>query len=184
MEEKDRYGLIKREDCLIVFIDFQERLMPAIHNKEQVMENALRLARFSKIVNIPVVITEQEKLGQTMFELKNELKEAIPITKIHFNCFENDRFSSYVKNLKKNTLIIAGVEAHICVAQTAIYGVSQYNIHVIEDAISSRAEANCKAAIERMKQAGIIISTTETFIYEILKKAGTEEFKATLKLVK
>ncbi|HOJ43201.1 MAG TPA: isochorismatase family protein [Syntrophorhabdaceae bacterium] len=180
----NRYGLIKREDCIIVLIDLQERLMPAIYNREKVMENAIRLVRFSKIVNIPVIITEQEKLGKTMPELKNELKEAMPVTKIHFNCFENETFLDLVKRHKRETLIIAGVEAHICVAQTALSRISDYNVHVIEDAISSRVESNCRAAIERMRQAGVIISTTEMVIYEILKKAGTEEFKACLSLIK
>ncbi|HPU28707.1 MAG TPA: isochorismatase family protein [Syntrophorhabdaceae bacterium] len=180
----DRYKLIKREDCLIVFIDFQERLMPVIYNKEKVMENAIKLARFSKIVNIPVVITEQEKLGRTIPDLKNELKEVTPIIKIHFNCFENNEFFNLVKRSKKDTLIIAGVESHICVAQTTLSGVLQFNVHVIEDAVSSRTEANWKAALERMKQAGVVITTTEMFIYEILKKADTEEFKASLQLVK
>jgi len=180
----DRYKLIKREDSLIVFIDFQERLMPVIYNREKVLENAIRLARFSKIVNIPVIITEQEKLGKTLPDLKNELKEVTPVTKIHFNCFENDEFLKLVKGYRKDTLIIAGVEAHICVAQTALSGILQFNVHVIEDAVSSRTEANSKAALERMKQAGVVISTAEMFIYEILKKAGTEEFKASLQLVK
>lgn len=180
----ERYGLIKRENCLLIFIDFQERLLPVIYNKEKVIENAIKLAKFSKIVNIPSVITEQEKLGAIIPELKNALGEIIPINKIHFNCFENKEFSDTLKKLEKNTLIIAGVEAHICVAQTALWGASHYNIHVIEDGISSRTEANYKAAVERMRQAGIVISTTEMFIYEILKKAGTEEFKEGLKLVK
>ncbi|MCX7965375.1 MAG: isochorismatase family protein [Syntrophorhabdaceae bacterium] len=181
---EDKKYLIERKDCLIVLIDFQERLMPVIYNKENVLKNAVRLTQFSKIVNIPVIITEQERLGETVPELKNELKDIKAINKIHFNCFESAVFTDTVKQHKRHTLIIAGVEAHICVAQTALWGISNYNVHVIEDAISSRTEANCKAAIERMRQAGIIISTTEMFIYEILKKAGTEEFKASLHLVK
>jgi nicotinamidase-related amidase len=81
-------------------------------------------------------------------------------------------------------LVIAGVESHICVAQTAIYALPDFNVHIISDAVSSRTSKNRHIALERMKQAGAVISSTEMFIYEILQKAGTDAFKATLQLVK
>lgn len=176
--------LITRESCILIFIDIQERLMPVIADREKVLENAIKLVRFSKILGLPVVITEQEKLGATISELKNELPGITPITKIHFNCFNNDEFSSIVRSSGKNTLILAGVEAHICVAQTALYGLSGFNVHIIEDATSSRTRENRLTALERMRQAGVVISSTEMFIYELLQKAGTEEFKEALQLVK
>lgn len=177
-------NLIDREDCLIVIIDIQERLMPVIADRERVQENIIKLARFSKIVGLPVVTTEQEKLGATIADLKGELCGLIPVPKAHFNCFYNHAFSEQIRASDKKTLILTGVEAHICVIQTALSGLSDYNIHIIEDATSSRTRENKKIAIERMREAGAIISSTEMFIYEILQKAGTEEFKAILQLVK
>jgi len=176
--------LIIRETCILIFLDIQERLMPVIAERERVLENAIRLARFSRIIGLPVVITEQEKLGATLPELKNELIDVSPITKIHFNCFNNDIFSEQIKSSGKKTLVLTGVEAHICVAQTALSGLSGFDVHVIEDATSSRTRENRLTAIERMRQAGVIITSTEMFIYELLQKAGTEEFKAALQLVK
>lgn len=177
-------ALIDRDESLLVVIDIQERLMPVIADRERVIENVLKLVQFSKIVGLPVVLTEQERLGSTLNEVKKELHDLEPVVKKHFNCFYDDIFSEKVRGSGKKTLIIAGVEAHICVAQTAIYASSRFNVHVIEDAVSSRTRDNRGFAIERMKQAGVVISSTEMFIYEILKMAGTAEFKEALKLVK
>ncbi|HOT43209.1 MAG TPA: isochorismatase family protein, partial [Syntrophorhabdaceae bacterium] len=135
MENHNPTGhLITRENCILIFIDIQERLMPVIADRERVLENAIRLARFSRIISLPVVITEQEKLGTTLTELKKELVDVLPITKIHFNCFNHDIFSEQIKTSGKKTLVLTGVEAHICVAQTALSGLSGFDVHVIEDA--------------------------------------------------
>ncbi|MCX8110732.1 MAG: hydrolase, partial [Syntrophorhabdaceae bacterium] len=162
-------NLIKREDCLLVFIDIQERLMPAISDQEIVLENAIKLAKFSKIVGLPSVVTEQEKLGKTIPTLLDFLGETDPISKVHFNCFYNNKFSEQIRSSGKKTIVLTGVEAHICITQTAIGGIGEYCIYVIEDAVSSRTRENKKIAIERMRQAGVIISSTEMFIYEILE---------------
>lgn len=177
-------GLIARDDCVLLVIDVQEKLVPVISDKEKVVENIIRLSHFAHITGIPVILTEQEKLGLTLPELKMELSTVQAINKVHFNCFFCKEFSDKVKETGRNTLIVTGVEAHICVAQTALYALPDFNVHVISDAVSSRTTENRIVAIERMKQAGAVISSTEMFIYEILQKAGTEEFKAVLKLVK
>ncbi len=176
--------LLDRSDCLLVIIDIQERLMPVIIDREIVLKNIIKLVKFSKIIGLPVIFTEQEKLGNTITDLKNELSGITPISKSHFNCFYETAFYKQVRSFNKKTIILTGVEAHICVAQTALAGIQDYNIHVIEDAISSRTMENKKIAIERMRQAGVVISSTEMFIYEMLVKAGTDEFKEALQLVK
>jgi isochorismate hydrolase len=177
-------GLITRDNCVLLVIDVQEKLVPVISDKEKVVENIIRLSHFAHITGIPVILTEQEKLGLTLPELKIQLSAVQAINKVHFNCFYCEEFSDKVKEAGRNTLIITGVEAHICVAQTALYALPDFNVHVISDAVSSRTTENRSVAIERMKQAGAVISSAEMFIYEILQNAGTEEFKAALKLVK
>lgn len=177
-------NLISKNDCLIVIIDMQEKLLPAIAYKEAVTAEVIRLAKFAKIAGLPVIVTEQNKLGATIDPIKNQLPDAVPIGKIHFNCFYNEEFYNEVKRHNKSVLILAGVEAHICVAQTALAAIPEYNVHIISDAIGSRAAENRLIAVNRMVRAGAVISSTEMFIYEILKKGGTEEFKATLPLVK
>jgi len=185
VENNTKYnGIINRDDCLIVVIDVQEKLMPVISDKERVIANTATLVKFSVICGIPVIVTEQQKLGPTVEVVKNQLKDTTPIEKIHFNCFWNEKFKERVETGGRKTLVIAGVEAHICVAQTAIFALPEYRVHVISDAASSRAPENKGVALQRMHAAGAVISSTEMFIYEMLEKAGTDEFKATLPLVK
>lgn len=185
--EKDmeaRHSLLVREDCLMVIIDMQERLLPVIADKEKILQNTLRLLRFSDAVGIPVVITEQEKLGSTVAEVMEVKRGLTPIGKAHFNCFLVNEFVHTVMNTGRKTLILAGVEAHICVAQTAIFAAPSFTVHVVADAVGSRSPENVGLSLARMRQAGAVITSTEMFIYEILQKAGTQEFKAALQLVK
>ncbi|MCX5812055.1 MAG: isochorismatase family protein [Proteobacteria bacterium] len=183
-EQHDRQGLIAREDCVLVIIDVQEKLVPAISDKENVVENVLRLVRFANIMRLPIVVTEQEKLGNTIPEANKELEYAHRIKKVHFNCFFCGDFSDWINKLGKSTLILAGLEAHICVAQTAIFALPRFNVHIMSDAVSSRARGNHIVSMERMRQCGAVISSTEMFIYELLQKAGTNEFRSVLPLVK
>jgi nicotinamidase-related amidase len=176
--------LLSREESLLVVIDAQERLVPVINEASKTMGNIVRLVRFARILGLPVVVTEQEKLGPTVPEVAKELMGISPVSKIHFNCFFCDSFKREIEDKKRDTLILAGIEAHICVAQTALYGLSRYSVHVVSDAIASRTAANHDVAIERMRQAGAVITSVEMLIYELLQQAGTEEFKAALQLVK
>ncbi len=162
----------------------QERLLPAIANRETVAGNVTRLIAFSEIIGIPVVVTEQEKLGSTALDLSQCKQAGKPISKVTFNCFLSDEFSRAIHESGKQSLIITGLEAHICVAQTALYAVQQFNVHVVRDAISSRTTDNWNTAVERMRASGVTITSTEMVIYELLTKAGTEEFKKALALVK
>jgi nicotinamidase-related amidase len=181
---RETTGLLSREDCILVVIDMQEKLMPAISNKEKVIENVVRLVKFANVVGLPVVVTEQEKLGATLSEVAKELPDFRPISKVCFNCFLCQGFADEVERLGRKSLIITGAEAHICVAQTAISATSHFRIQAVSDAISSRTGENWRVSLERMQQEGVSITSTEMFIYEILQKAGTDEFKAVLKLVK
>jgi len=178
------FSLINPSNCLFVIIDIQEKLIPAISGKEELVNNITRLAAFSRIANIPVVITEQEKLGPTLPEVKTLLPDIQPVQKTHFNCFYNHDFNNQVLATGRKTLILAGVEAHICVSQTAIHASSGYIVHVVADAVSSRTPENKQIALQRMLHNGSIITSTEMCIYELLGRAGTDEFKAALQLVK
>ena len=175
---------ITREDCVLVIIDVQEKLVPVISNKERVVGNVIKLLSFAKIIGMPVILTEQARLGLTLPEVRKELSYVQAINKIHFNCFFCKEFSDGIEKMGRKTLIVAGAEAHICVAQTALYALPDFNVHIISDAVSSRTPENCRVALERMGRAGAVISSTEMFIYELLQRAGTDEFKAALKLVK
>jgi len=176
--------LLEREESLLVIIDVQERLLPAMAHREAVAENARRLIAFSDIIGLPVIVTEQEKLGPTVLDLSHLEQTVKPISKVAFNCFLCDEFADAIHRSGRKTLILTGLEAHICVAQTALYAVPEFKVHTVRDAISSRTIDNWSTAVERMRANGVTITSTEMVIYELLKRAGTDEFKATLPLVK
>jgi nicotinamidase-related amidase len=176
--------LITREESLIVIIDMQERLVPAVAEKEKVVENVVRLARFSRITGVPVIVTEQQKLGGTLPEIMEALAHPVPLSKVDFDCFGAAGFAEKVRALGRKTLLLTGIEAHICVAQTALSALSEYRVHVAVDAVSSRTLQNRDTALRRMEREGVTITSTEMMIYEVLERAGTDEFREVLKLVK
>ncbi len=176
--------LISREDSVLVVIDVQERLMPVISSQDRVIDNVVRLLKFSQIVGLPVILTEQEKLGDTLPRILEARPDLRPLRKLDFDCFGCREFVETTRGLGRNTLIVAGVETHICVAQTALHAVPDFTVHVASDATSSRTEENWQVALQRMRQAGVVVTSTEMVIYELLQRAGTDEFRATLPLVK
>jgi isochorismate hydrolase len=184
LQNKRTDKIVGRHECVLVVIDVQDKLMPAIADKESVLSNIVRLVKVCNLTGIPVVVTEQEKLGNTVAEIKNELSAETAVQKIHFNCFSCEDFTERVKKTGRKTLILAGVEAHICVTQTALHALSLYNVQIVSDAVSSRLTDNRNVALQRMSDAGATITSTEMFIYEILQKAGTDEFRLVLPLIK
>jgi len=177
-------NLITREDSVLVVIDVQEKLMPVIANRDRVLENVVRLLRFAEIIGLPVIFTEQEKLGDTLSEVLEARPNLEAIRKLDFDCFGCEGFMDELSRLGKHTIILAGVETHICVAQTALHAAPHHTVHVVSDATSSRTEENWRVALDRMRQAGVVITSTEMVIYELLRRAGTDEFRAVLPLVK
>ena len=176
--------LITREESVLLLIDVQEKLLPAVADGKALLDNVLRLVKFARIIGLPVVVTEQMKLGDTVPEVRAEIPDMSPIRKLTFDCFGTPEFTSRIRDMNRPNLILAGVEAHICVVQTAVSALRHYNVHTVVDAVSSRSPHNKAIALERMAQAGATLTSTETVIYELLGEAGTDEFKAVLPLVK
>ncbi|MBN1254250.1 MAG: hydrolase [Deltaproteobacteria bacterium] len=176
--------LLRGDDAILVVIDMQERLLPVISDKDKVIENIQKLVKFSRMIGLPIILTEQGNLGETNPEIRTLLKGVEPITKLEFDCFESPAFAEHVGQSGRNTLIIAGIEAHICVAQTALHALAHHRVHVVSDAVSSRSPHNREVALSRMRESGLTITSTEMVIFELLGKAGTDQFKEALKLVK
>lgn len=176
--------LAARSDCALLVVDLQKRLLPHIHDHEAVVENAAKLVRFARITDIPVLVTEQENLGETADPVRAELGEVDPIRKIEFGCFANPGFRQALGRLGQRTLVVAGIEAHICVAQTVLGALATHRVHVVADAVSSRTPENRRVALDRLSRSRAVITSTEMFFYEILGRAGTDEFRAVLPLVK
>lgn len=177
--------LIKTADCCLLMIDAQERLIPAISGHEGVVKNMALLAKSAAILGLDAVFTEQRNLGATLPELRGALPKAPLVEKITFSCFEDESFMSQLHALAPKTLLLAGVEAHICLTQTALHGLARgYRVQVVADATGSRDPANHQTALSRLSAAGAETTSTEMLIYELLGRAGTDQFRAVLPLVK
>lgn len=184
INQSHNHFLIDKDDSLLLIIDIQERLIPAIAEGKQLVENVIKLVNFSHITGLPMLVSEQQKLGATVQEIRETLKDYDPVSKVEFDCFGSQAFQERIGTFQKKTLIIVGIEAHICVAQTALHALPDYKVHVVSDAVSSRTIDNKKVALFRMGQAGATITSTEMVMYELLEKAGTDTFREVLKLVK
>jgi len=175
--------------CALVVVDVQEKLLPPIFQGEQLVRNAQLLLRLAAILEIPTLVTTQyaKGLGNTVPEIASLLRNAEPYDKTSFSCFGSGEFCGALKRLpgQRTTLLVCGMEAHICVMQTVLAALREgYLVHVASDAVSSRTEWNRNVGLERMRSAGAVISSTEMMIYEALRASGTAAFKEMLKHLK
>jgi nicotinamidase-related amidase len=175
--------------CALVVIDIQEKLLPPIHEKERLIKNSQLLIRLARILDMPVLATTQYQrgLGAIVPEIASLLPDSKSLDKQEFSCFNNDRFCSAVRSLpgNRNTVLLCGMETHICVMQTALGALSQgYLVHVASDGVGSRSKWNWKIGLQRMRDAGAVISSTEMMIYELLRGSGTAAFKELLPYLK
>jgi nicotinamidase-related amidase len=177
------------DQCALVVVDIQQKLLPPIFNKDELVKNSQLLIRAASILKLPVLVTTQyaEGLGPTVPEIASLLAGALPIDKLQFGCFGSNEFRSALKSLpgNRNTMLLCGMEAHICVMQTALGALNDgYLVHVATDAIGSRVRWNWDIGIDRMRAAGAVISTTEMMIYELLRCSGGAQFKQMLPFLK
>jgi nicotinamidase-related amidase len=177
------------DQCALIVIDIQEKLLPPIFQKEQLLRNSQLLIRTAGILQIPAMITTQyaKGLGGTVPEIASLLPETEAIDKNLFSCFGSEAFCNRIKRLpgNRNTLLLCGMESHICVMQTALAALREgYLVHVASDAVSSRTEWNWQIGLDRMRAAGAVISSTEMMIYELMRSSATPAFKQLLPYLK
>jgi nicotinamidase-related amidase len=176
--------LLNKNQCALVIIDVQERLLKAIKEKDRTIKNIVKLVKVAQILKIPIIVTKQKNLGEIAKEVKKEVGEIKSVSKVEFNCFDNKDFGKEIAKTKRKELILVGFEGHICILQTALSAPKRYRIFVVEDAISSRKLEDLQIAIERLRRSEVEILSTEMVIFELIKKAETEEFKKVLPLIK
>ena len=176
---------LESDQCVLVVVDIQEKLLPPIFQKEQLVRNSQLLIRAADVLKIPAIVSTQyaKGLGKTVPEIASLLPETEAIDKDRFSCFGSDSFCTLLKRLpgNRNTLLLCGMESHICVMQTALAALREgYLVHVASDAVSSRVEWNWKIGLERMRAAGAVISSTEMMIYELMRSSSSPAFKEML----
>ena len=178
---------LNRKNTLLVIVDIQERLAPAMDKRKKVTQNCLHLIEGARLLDLQIVVTEQypKGLGHTVAELRDALPVYEPLEKMTFDCCKSSNFVDHVAGTGKKQIILTGMETHVCVLQTCTSLLQEgYTVHLVRDAVCSRSKENFKMGIEFMRDAGAVITGTETVLFQLLEKAGTQEFKTISKRVK
>ncbi len=178
---------INKEQSCGLIIDIQERLFPHICKHEDIASNTSILIRGLKILEMPLILTQQYTpgLGETISVIRDLMPGLTHIEKNSFSCCDEPVIKNTLKQLNKKFVIIAGIEAHVCVLQTVLDLLADtYTPVVVENCISSRKNRDKKTAVDRMRQEGAIITTYESILFELTRFAGTSQFKEISRLVK
>ena len=184
--QKQSHRLTRARAGLVV-VDMQERLLPAIFEKERVVENAVRLIQGAAILQVPIFATEQYRkgLGLTVPEVAAAIPGFAPMEKLAFSACGAGGFVPALESKQVSDAVLCGIEAHVCVTQTCLDLLDKgFRVFVAADAVSSRTPENYRIGLERMSAAGAVIVSTEMVLFELLGQAGTAEFKQILNLVK
>lgn len=177
---------LHREATALMVIDVQERLMPAIREAAQVEAGCVRLVHAARQLALPVIVTEQypEKLGRTLPSIMEIAPAVEPMSKLLFSACTAEVLTA-LQATGRSTVLLCGVETHVCVLQTALDLIAQgYTVFVAGDAVSSRREVDKRLGWERMVRAGAWPTSVESAIFELLREAGTADFKALLPFLK
>lgn len=182
--------ILRREDTLLVVVDMQEPFLRGIYDRERLVGNVRLLIQTAALLNVPILTTVQyaERMGGFVSEIKQAFPDAaacVPVDKMCFSCAGSPAFQTDLAERNQRQILLCGVETHICISQTALDLVSRgYQVHVAADAVSSRTLEKHKLGMERMRDSAALPCAAEAAIYELLREAGTPEFKAILQLVK
>ncbi|HEX7475539.1 MAG TPA: hydrolase [Dehalococcoidales bacterium] len=179
--------MLNAENTVLVIIDIQTKLWNVMFEKEALLDGALKLVKGVQILGIPIVLTEQNPrgLGPTATELTQIMTTVQPIPKMCFSCTQDSGFRQALERAKRNQVLICGIEAHICVYQTALDLIeSGYEVQVVADAVSSRSPRNRDIALTRLQGEGVKLTTTEMVLFELLKTAESLNFKEIQRIIK
>ncbi|KTD02139.1 isochorismatase family protein [Fluoribacter gormanii] len=172
--------LLNKEDSLLLLVDVQEKLTPAVLNSEAFIVRCEWLLKLARKIGVPILVSEQypQGLGSTLKQFHSYFDQQQCIDKVSFSCMGEPKYLERLERLNKKQLILIGIETHVCVLQTALeMKQAGFDVFVVVDAVSCRGEQNMKYGLKRMKSEGIHLVTSEMVFFEWLRKAGTPEFK-------
>jgi len=179
--------MLTRDNTVLVIIDIQGKLWNVMHEKDDLLNNAQKLVKGMRVLDIPIILTEQNPngLGPTLPELMELMPEVKPIPKFSFSCCLDAGFQQALKNSNRKQVLICGIEAHICVYQTSLELIAAgYEVQVVADVVSSRVVRNRDIILSRLQSEGAKLTVTESAIYELLQTAQSPSFKELLKVIK
>jgi len=179
--------MLERDNTVLLIVDIQDRLFRVMHEKEDLLENVRKLILGARVLGLPMVMSEQypEGIGKTIPEVASLIPDVPGIRKMTFSCCANKQCNSALAFTERNQVLIAGIEAHICVYQTAMdLQDGGYQVQVVADAVSSRTPRNRDIGILKMRDAGIEITSVEIALFELLKTAEANRFREMSKILK
>lgn len=177
---------LDRESSILLLVDVQEKLVPALHEGEGLVKSCATLAQAAALLEVPILVTEQNpsRLGRTVEAVKKACGPAPVFEKMLFSAVTPE-VQAQLANWSRKTVLLCGAETHVCVMQTALDLLDLgYEVFIVRDAVSSRKVSNVELGLARMERSGAIPTSVESAIFELLKVAGTAEFKALLPLIK
>lgn len=187
-------SVARREDALLVVVDVQQRLAAAMERRDAVAASVVQLVKTAALVGSPIIVTRQypEGLGDTdptvaraIAAVEAEGHSVTHADKLAFDCFSDPGFAAVVSNSGRTQLVLAGMETHICIAQTALHALrSGIEVQIAAEACCSRDPETHSLALQRMRAAGAVVSSVESVMYELVGAAGTDEFRSLLRIVK
>jgi nicotinamidase-related amidase len=179
--------MLDADRTAVLVIDVQEKLAPAIHEHEALIDSVCRLVRGALVLDVPVWVTEQNPrgLGPTVPQVSKMLADVKPMAKVAFSCLGDEAIASAVAACGRNQFLLCGMEAHVCVYQTAAaMAAAGYEVQVVADAVSSRTPENRRIGLEKARAAGAGITSVETALFELLRVAEGSRFREILRIVK
>ena len=179
--------MLTAQDTALLLVDIQEKLSPTMHAREEFIANVQRLVRGARALGVPIVWAEQNPkgLGPTVAEVAELLRDLTPISKFSFSCGASEPCMQGLRRIGRTHVLIAGIEAHVCVYQTALELLEKgYHVEVVADACSSRTLQNKQIGLDKIRDAGAAITSVETALFELLKVAEGPVFKQILQVVK
>jgi len=177
--------MLKREEAVLVVIDIQGNLYLAMDDREELLRNTLKLIRGIKLLGLPIVLTEQVKIGPTIPEIMVHLEGVTPIVKNSFSCWGDGRFRETLENLGRRQVLISGIEAHVCAYQTSMDLLAAgYEVYIVADAVSSRKAGDREIGIRKLTNAGAVLTSTEMALFELLKTATDPLAKEMFRIIK
>ncbi len=184
---KGEMKMLHKEDTVLVLVDIQGKLARIAENSEFVIQSISNVVQGAKVLNLPILWLEQypKGLGPTVEEIAQLLPDQKPIEKITFSGYETPVFVEQLEATGRKTVLLAGIETHICVYQTAAHLLANgYEVEVLADCVSSRTAFNSEVGLEKMKQLGAKLTTVEMALFEMQQIAKGDEFKAISKIIK
>jgi nicotinamidase-related amidase len=180
--------LLSAHSSQLLVVDVQERLLPAMTSSEACLSNIVRLAKASRHLAVPITISEQypQGIGPSAAPIRATCEGAAEImTKMTFSCGHDEKIAARIAANARRQLVICGIEAHICVLQTALtFASAHFDVFVVADAVTSRQPESKEIALRRLERAGVTLATVEMVFFEWLGRAGTADFKILQQLIK